>query len=103
VTGKKTRRNLGKPKRSNSKSCYSDNWPTKGRHIAQTHRRDRVFHLEPAARAQQGGRVRRIGVLMPYGENDHEVKLRYSAFTQALADWLDRWPQRADRPSLGGH
>jgi putative ABC transport system substrate-binding protein len=37
-----------------------------------------------AARAQQGGRVRRIGVLMPSDEND--MKLRYSAFTQALAD-----------------
>jgi putative tryptophan/tyrosine transport system substrate-binding protein len=39
-----------------------------------------------AARAQQGDRVRRIGVLMPYDENDPEEKLRYSAFTQTLAD-----------------
>jgi len=39
-----------------------------------------------AARAQQGNRVRRIGVLAPYDENDPEGKLRYSAFTQALAD-----------------
>ena len=39
-----------------------------------------------AARAQQGERVRRIGVLMPFDENDPEGKLRYSAFTQALAD-----------------
>ena len=39
-----------------------------------------------AARAQQGERVRRIGVLPPYDENDPEGKLRYSAFTQALAD-----------------
>jgi putative ABC transport system substrate-binding protein len=39
-----------------------------------------------AARAQQGDRVRRIGVLMPFDENDPEVKLRYSAFTQALAE-----------------
>jgi putative ABC transport system substrate-binding protein len=38
-----------------------------------------------AARAQQGGRVRRIGVLMPYDENDPVAKSRLSAFTQALA------------------
>jgi hypothetical protein len=38
------------------------------------------------ARAQQGGRVRRIGVLMRFGENDPEPKRRISAFTQALAD-----------------
>jgi len=38
------------------------------------------------AGAQQGDRVRRIGVLMPYDENDPEGNLRYSAFTQSLAD-----------------
>ena len=38
-----------------------------------------------AARAQQGDRVRRIGVLMPYDENDPEEKRRYSPFPQALA------------------
>ncbi len=38
-----------------------------------------------AARAQQGDRVRRIGVLMPVGENDPEGKRRYSAFSEALA------------------
>jgi putative ABC transport system substrate-binding protein len=37
-------------------------------------------------RAQQADRVRRIGVLMPWDENDPEGKRRYSAFTQALAD-----------------
>ena len=46
--------------------------------------------------------MRRIGVLMPYNENDPEPKRRLSAFTQALADlgWNDgrnvrmdlRWP-----------
>ena len=41
-----------------------------------------------AARAQQGDRVRRIGVLMPFDENDPAGKLRYSAFTQALAAWV---------------
>jgi putative ABC transport system substrate-binding protein len=39
-----------------------------------------------AARAQQGDRVRRIGVLMPYDENDPEQKRRLAAFTQALAN-----------------
>jgi putative ABC transport system substrate-binding protein len=39
-----------------------------------------------AARAQQGDRVRRIGVLMPFDENDPEGKRRVSAFTRALAD-----------------
>ena len=44
-----------------------------------------------AARGQQGDRVRRIGVLMPFDENDPEGKLRYSAFAQALANlgWTD--------------
>src|SRR5262245_23238761 len=44
-----------------------------------------------AVRAQQGDRVRRIGVLMPSGENDPEGKRRVSAFTRALADfgWTD--------------
>jgi putative ABC transport system substrate-binding protein len=44
-----------------------------------------------AARAQQRERMRRIGVLMPYDENDPEGKRRLSAFTQALADlgWTD--------------
>ena len=39
-----------------------------------------------AARAQQGDRVRRIGVLMQGEENDPEEERRYSAFTQALVD-----------------
>jgi putative ABC transport system substrate-binding protein len=38
------------------------------------------------AGAQQGDRVRRIGMLVPYDENDPESKRRVSAFTQALAD-----------------
>jgi putative ABC transport system substrate-binding protein len=44
-----------------------------------------------AARAQQGNRVRRIGVLIPTDENDPEGKRRYSALTQALAGlgWTD--------------
>jgi len=44
-----------------------------------------------AASAQQRERMRRIGVLMAYDENDPEGKHRYSALTQALADlgWTD--------------
>jgi putative ABC transport system substrate-binding protein len=44
-----------------------------------------------AARAQRGDRVRRIGVLVPYDENDPEQKRRLSVFMQALADlgWTD--------------
>jgi ABC transporter substrate binding protein len=44
-----------------------------------------------AARAQQGARVRRIGVLIGGDENDPEYKSRASAFTQALAGlgWTD--------------
>jgi putative ABC transport system substrate-binding protein len=51
-----------------------------------------------AARAQQGDRVRRIGVLMSGGENDPVFKPRVSAFTQALADlgWTEGRNVRID-------
>src|SRR5215831_14435057 len=51
-----------------------------------------------AARAQQGTRVRRIGVLMPGDENDPVVKTYVSAFTQALAGlgWNDGRNVRMD-------
>ena len=51
-----------------------------------------------AARAQQGDRVRRIGVLMPYEENDPEPKARLSAFAQALVGlgWTDGRNVRMD-------
>jgi len=39
-----------------------------------------------AARAQQGDRLRRIGVILPYDENEPAWKPRLSAFMQALAD-----------------
>ena len=44
-----------------------------------------------AAGAQQGDRVRRIGVLLGFDENDLVGKRRYSAFTQALTGlgWTD--------------
>ena len=37
-----------------------------------------------AARAQPGERVRRIGVLVPYGENDLEARALVAALTQGL-------------------
>src|SRR5271169_3858419 len=45
----------------------------------------------PAAPAQQPDRVRRIGVLMVFEENDPEGKARFSGFTQGLAElgWTD--------------
>jgi len=51
-----------------------------------------------AARAQQGDRVRRIGVLIPIDENDPAAKSRLYAFTQALADlgWTDGRNVRMD-------
>src|SRR6516225_8020978 len=50
------------------------------------------------ARAQQGDRVRRIGVLMPGDENDPVQKPRLSTFTQALAGfgWTDGRNVRID-------
>jgi putative tryptophan/tyrosine transport system substrate-binding protein len=57
-----------------------------------------------AARAQQGERVRRIGVLMPYDENDPFAKLQLSTLTQALADlgWADGRNVRMDFRWAGG-
>jgi putative ABC transport system substrate-binding protein len=51
-----------------------------------------------AARAQQGDRVRRIGVLMLFAENDRVAKPRHAAFTQALAGlgWADGRNVRMD-------
>jgi putative ABC transport system substrate-binding protein len=55
-----------------------------------------------AARAQQGGRVRRVGVFMSTAEDDTESKARVAAFLQGLQElgWTDgrnmridvRWP-----------
>ena len=64
-----------------------------------------------AARAQQGDRLRRIGVLMSLGEADPEAKASLSAFTQRLAElgWTDgrnlridvRWG--SDTDGIGAH
>ena len=55
-------------------------------------------HGPIVARAQQGDRVRRIGVLMSYDENDPVAKARISAFIQALAGlgWADGRNVRMD-------
>jgi putative ABC transport system substrate-binding protein len=57
-----------------------------------------------AVSAQQGERVRRIGVLVAADENDPEVKLRHSGFTQTLADlgWIDGRNVRVHVRSAGG-
>ena len=57
-----------------------------------------------ALRAQQGDRVRRIGVLMAYDENDPAPKTNVSAFKQALADlgWADSRNVRIDLRWWGG-
>ena len=51
-----------------------------------------------AARAQQGNRVRRIGVLMPGNETDPLRKAQLSALTQPLAGlgWTDGRSVRID-------
>ena len=50
------------------------------------------------APAQQGDRVRRIGALMAYDENDPEAKAYLSGFTQGLAElgWTDGRNMRID-------
>jgi putative ABC transport system substrate-binding protein len=57
-----------------------------------------------AAWAQQGDRVRRIGVLAAFDENDPVAKPGISAFTQALAGlgWTDGRNVRIDLRSYGG-
>jgi putative ABC transport system substrate-binding protein len=56
------------------------------------------------ARAQQGNRVRRIGVLMGRDENDSVAKTYVSAFTQALAglSWAEGRNVRMDLRYGGG-
>jgi putative ABC transport system substrate-binding protein len=51
-----------------------------------------------AARAQPSGRVRRIGVLMGYGEGDPDAKADLAAFVRGLSDlgWTDGRNLRID-------
>ena len=57
-----------------------------------------------AARAQQGGRMRRVGVLMPVDENEPLAKSAISVFTQALVGlgWTDGRNLRMDVRWGGG-
>jgi putative ABC transport system substrate-binding protein len=57
-----------------------------------------------ATRAQQGGRMRRIGWLMGRDENDPVAKIMVSAFTQALAElgWTDGRNVHIDLRRWGG-
>ena len=57
-----------------------------------------------AARAQQGERMRRIGVLMDLAENDPEGQARIAAFLQGLAQlgWTDGRNVRIDTRWTGG-
>jgi putative ABC transport system substrate-binding protein len=51
-----------------------------------------------AARAQQNGRVRRVGVLLPHAERDPEAQARVTAFRQVLQGlgWIDNRNIRID-------
>jgi putative ABC transport system substrate-binding protein len=78
--------------------------------IARINRRETITLLSGAAawpfaaRAQQGNRVRRIGVLMVGNENDPFYKSVISAFTQALANlgWTEGRNVQIDFRWLGG-
>jgi putative ABC transport system substrate-binding protein len=56
------------------------------------------------AHTQQGDRVRRVGVLMPYDETEPEGKARLSALTQGLSElgWTDGRNMRLDIHWAGG-
>ena len=57
-----------------------------------------------AAGAQQGERIRRIGVLIPYDETDSEAKARVAAFREGLEKlgWtLTQYKLSALVPSFG--
>jgi putative ABC transport system substrate-binding protein len=58
-----------------------------------------------AARAQQGGRVRRVGVLSNIAESDLEAQSMVAAFDQTLQDlgWVDGRNLRIDRRWAAGN
>src|SRR5262245_37452399 len=57
-----------------------------------------------AARAQQGERMRRIGVLMAFAADDPQVLVRVTAFAQGLQQrgWTDGHNLRIDYRWSGG-
>src|SRR5262249_33087184 len=54
------------------------------------------------ARAQQGGRGRRIVALMSMAADDPEAQPRVAAFESGLRAGVAGWTRPADRVSLGG-
>jgi putative ABC transport system substrate-binding protein len=64
-----------------------------------------VVALPPVARAQQAERMRRIGMLTTFDENEPVYKPRVAAFTQALADlgWTNGGNVRMDIRGAGGN
>jgi hypothetical protein len=55
-----------------------------------------------AVRAQQGERIRHIGVLMPLAEDDPEGRARVAAFLDGLRQvGINRRPERQARLPLG--
>jgi putative ABC transport system substrate-binding protein len=77
-------------------------WPLAA--LAHTRRLGSAAAWPVVAPAQQGDRVRRIGVLLSLGENDPLAKSNVSAFTQALAalGWTDGRNVRMDLRSPAG-
>jgi putative ABC transport system substrate-binding protein len=57
-----------------------------------------------AARAQQPERMRRVGVLMPFAENDSDAQANITAFREALQTlgWTDSRNVRVDYRWGGG-
>lgn len=54
------------------------------------------------ARAQQTGRIRRIGMILPADAQDPEFHIWIGAFLQEVSAFgLGYWPKRADRDALG--
>jgi putative ABC transport system substrate-binding protein len=49
-----------------------------------------------AARAQQGQRTRRVGVLLAFNETDVRAKGWLSRFAKGFRAGLDEWQQSAD-------
>src|SRR5215831_18195354 len=58
-----------------------------------------------AARAQQRERMRRIGMLMPFGPNDPQVQIRNAAFLQGLqqSGWIVGQNVQIDYRFSGGN
>ena len=78
-------------------------------HFNQLHRREFIMLLGgaaagwPLAARAQHERMRRIGVLVPYAENDPEAKARFAAFLQGLqqSGWTDGGNVRIDAQRAG--